>query len=286
MLSPADRGVLEAGGFLLGHEGLDIVAQRALIAFQRENVVGFLVHHLLGDVALAAHRVDGHDRPLDRQHVQQLGDGNDFVGLFRHLHLAQHEPLTGCEGRDQMDGGLASRLRPERRDVLPSMAITPSGVPVSAATQATKQRWNCSASRTARMSPRWSCAGVPFLNGRKRRRRSSFLLPKQGDIDEGLGPGQHREQAQKQDLVERVGHLALLARVTQILEIAQENNRLVECGTIRRCIFHGCPPGKRIEGCHRFQHSIDLSPAHSPDCPGPVIASWTIPNWHARQAPS
>jgi hypothetical protein len=41
-------------------------------ALQRENVVGLLVHHLLGDVALAAHRIDGHDRSVNRQHVQQL----------------------------------------------------------------------------------------------------------------------------------------------------------------------------------------------------------------------
>ena len=68
-----------------------------------------------------------------------------------------------------------------------------------------------------------------------------LLAAEQGDIDEGLGPGQHREQAQQQDLVERVGHLALLARVLQVLEMTQKNNRLVECGTIRRRVFHGCP---------------------------------------------
>jgi hypothetical protein len=62
-----------------------------LIAFQRENVVGLLVDHLLGDLALAAHRINGHDRPLDRQHVQKLRDSNDFVRLFRDLDLPQHK---------------------------------------------------------------------------------------------------------------------------------------------------------------------------------------------------
>ena len=42
----------------------------------------------------------------------------------------------------------------DRRTVLPSMAITPAGMPVKAATQATKQRWNWSASSTARISLR------------------------------------------------------------------------------------------------------------------------------------
>ena len=66
----------------------------------------------------------------------------------------------------------------ERRIVLPSMATTPSGTPIRAATQATKQRWNASASRVARMSPRWSWAGVPAAKGRRRRGKSSFFSPK------------------------------------------------------------------------------------------------------------
>src|SRR5437764_727097 len=48
-------------------------------------VIGLLVDDLLGDVALATHRVDGHDGALDRQHVEQLGNGDDFVRLVRHL---------------------------------------------------------------------------------------------------------------------------------------------------------------------------------------------------------
>ena len=45
-------------------------------------------------------------------------------------------------------------LRPDRRDVFPSIAMTPSGIPVIDATHAAKQLWNCPASSTARMSPR------------------------------------------------------------------------------------------------------------------------------------
>jgi hypothetical protein len=51
-------------------------------------------------------------------------------------------------------GALPLDFWPERREVLPSMAITSAGVPTSAATQATKQRWNASASTAAKMSPR------------------------------------------------------------------------------------------------------------------------------------
>jgi hypothetical protein len=37
-----------------------------------------------------------------------------------------------------------------------------------------------------------------------------------------------KQQAEKQDLVERAGDLALLAGVPQILEIAQQNDRFGE----------------------------------------------------------
>jgi DDE_Tnp_1-associated len=43
---------------------------------------------------------------------------------------------------------------PERREVLPSMAISSTGVFVSAPTQATKHRRNAAGSREAKMSPK------------------------------------------------------------------------------------------------------------------------------------
>ena len=46
----ADGGVLEIAGFLLGREEFDVIAQRALIALQGQNVVRLLVQDLLGDV--------------------------------------------------------------------------------------------------------------------------------------------------------------------------------------------------------------------------------------------
>ena len=52
-----------------------------------------------------------------------------------------------------------------------------------------------------------------------------FLLAEAGDIDDGLRPGQHREQAQKQDLVQGVDHLAGLPRVRKHLEMLKKDNR-------------------------------------------------------------
>jgi len=53
-----------------------------------------------------------------------------------------------------MWSGSFDPLPPERREVLPSMAITTAGVLVSAETRATKQRWKACASSVAKMSPR------------------------------------------------------------------------------------------------------------------------------------
>src|SRR3954468_8704793 len=56
--------VAEAVGGLLGHEERDIVTQGALIAFQGQDVIGLLVDDLAGDIALAAHGIDGDRWPL------------------------------------------------------------------------------------------------------------------------------------------------------------------------------------------------------------------------------
>jgi len=53
-----------------------------------------------------------------------------------------------------VDGLLAALFWWDRREVFPSIAITSADVPVSDATQATKQRWNAAASSVAKISPR------------------------------------------------------------------------------------------------------------------------------------
>ena len=100
------------------------------------------------------------------------------------------------------------------------MASTPSGAPVSAATQATNTSRELLGVEhrqdVAEMVVRW-CA---VLERTEAAQKLAFLAAEQGDIETNvLGPGQHGEQAEQQDLVERVGHLALLARVLQVLEI-------------------------------------------------------------------
>src|SRR4051794_30730264 len=149
---PAAGGLFEAVARLLGHEEFDILAQRALVAFQGEDVIGLLIEDCPGDVTLTADRVNGHDSAFESHQVEQLRNGDDLVGFLRHLDLPEHEALARREGGDHVDGALPLVFWPERREVLPSMAITSAGVPTSEAIQATKQRWNASASTAAKMS--------------------------------------------------------------------------------------------------------------------------------------
>lgn len=78
-LSLADGGVGEAAGFLLGHEDFDILAQRSLIALQRQNVIGFLVAEA-GDID-EGFRPGQHRKQAHGQHlVERIGH---FAALAR-----------------------------------------------------------------------------------------------------------------------------------------------------------------------------------------------------------
>ena len=68
-----------------------------------------------------------------------------------------------------------------------------------------------------------------------------LLLAEPRDINDRLCARQHREQAQQQHLGERIDHLAGLARIRQILEIVQENNRLAKRRQVRTPL-HRSPP--------------------------------------------
>jgi hypothetical protein len=84
--------------------------------------------------------------------------------------------------------------------------------------------------------------------------KRQLLAPEAGNIDEGLRPGQHREQTQQQHLLERVRNLATLARVRHVLEIPQKNYRFAKCLTVRRHAVHRRPP--RIDPEDRHSKAV------------------------------
>jgi hypothetical protein len=102
-----DLCVLEAVCLLLGREYLDVLWEGTLVTLEGEDVIALLIDDFLGDVALAAHGVDGDDGPLDRQHIEKRRDGDDLVRFIRDLDLAEHQTLACRESRHHMDRRLS-----------------------------------------------------------------------------------------------------------------------------------------------------------------------------------
>ena len=78
--------------------------QRRLVVLDLQHIVRLLRHDGLGDLLLAAHRIDGHGVAFEVEQFQQLRDGRDLVGLLVHRELAEEEPRFGGPGTDQVQG--------------------------------------------------------------------------------------------------------------------------------------------------------------------------------------
>ncbi len=225
-LVPADGGVLEVPGFLLGDEHVDVVAQASLVAFEGENVVGFLVDDGPGDVALASHGVDGDDGALDRHHLQKLRDRDDFVRFLRHFHLPEDQPLARREGRDHVNRRFRSFLvaGPPRRLAVDGDHLGRSpGLGRNPGDEAALEFLSIQRREDV---AQMVVGGCPVAKRPEPPQQLQLLRPETGDIGEGFRPGQHRQKAKQQNLVERIHHLAGLPRVRNIAEILQKNNAL------------------------------------------------------------
>ena len=91
------------------HRRLDVLQQPGLVLLDGQDVVRPRVSDLLGDVLLAAHGVDAHQRPFQVQQLQQLGDGRDLVALVLDGDQAQRQAGRAGPGADQVQGLVAGR---------------------------------------------------------------------------------------------------------------------------------------------------------------------------------
>lgn len=80
-----------------------------MIAFSRRHLLG-----ALGDLALAAHGVDGDERACQFQGIEQQRHGDDLVAFPVDGFLAEHETLAGGLGGDQMQRRTAPAVRAPR----------------------------------------------------------------------------------------------------------------------------------------------------------------------------
>ena len=225
------------------------------MAFQRQQVVGLLVDHPLSDAALAAHSVDGHNRPFDLQHLQQLGDRYDLIRFFGHLDLAKHQSLARREGRYHVDRGLAALLvvraahgfaidgdhalgkAGSRRDPGDKAALEGLAVQRGEDIAATIMGWRA------------------IAIGEETPQECELFDPKEGNLGYCVGSRQHRDKAQKQDFLETVLDLPTLARIGKILEIPQKttvSSKAVHAGA---ALPIANIPQENPEGRHRFSTS-------------------------------
>ena len=107
---PCAASITEITRTLLLEIKRDVVMQAVLIAFQCQNVVGLFFEYPGGDGTLAPHRVNGHDGPVERQQIKQFWDRGNLVGFVRDFLLAEHKSLVCAEGRDHVNGSLATGL--------------------------------------------------------------------------------------------------------------------------------------------------------------------------------
>jgi hypothetical protein len=79
--------------------------KRRLVVLDRQQVVVPVGADLLGDRLLAAGGVDADQRPVQVEHLQQLGDGRDLVALALDGHLGQAQAMPGGPGAGQVQAG-------------------------------------------------------------------------------------------------------------------------------------------------------------------------------------
>src|SRR6516164_699409 len=107
-------------------------------------------------------------------------------------------------------GSLAFFLEPERREVLPSMAMTSARVLMSAETPGDETPAEGLRVERGEDVAEMIMRRRPACERPKAAQESELLLAKTRDVGEGLGPCQYGQQAQEQDLVERINDLPRL----------------------------------------------------------------------------
>ena len=159
--------------------------------------------------------------------LEQRGNGDDLVGLVADLGLPEHHALARGEGRDDMDGLFGPLLlvgAPHRLAV--------DGDHLGRRLRQRRRPRHKTALERHRVKPGEDDAqlvvrGRAVGEGSKAPQERQLGPAEARDVGHRLRPRQRRRQHQEQHLVERIGDLALLPVVRQVLEMRQENSRLL-----------------------------------------------------------
>ncbi len=208
-----DLGVVEEEG--------DVGMQGGLIALEGEQVVAALIDDLPGDLAMAAHRIDGDDRALERMHFQQLRDCGDLVRLAIDGQLAEHEALVGRPGGDQMQRraaggaveGMAQGLAVDRRHA--------SGAFGKALHETQEAAVELDRIEQAKHAREGVMARDAVTEPQKLPQKGLLRAPEQSHVRAVLAAAQHRAEGNHQDLMQIVAGVAV-SRIFKVREAAFE----------------------------------------------------------------
>jgi len=237
----------EAALDLFGSKQFDVFMKRALIALQGQNVVGLSVDDFPGNLPLAAHGVDRHHRAFDRKHIDQCGDGCDFVGFLRDLHLPQYQLLPRRECAQHMQGILVAF----RAGAARSLAINGDDLSRLAGHSGHKagktrlERLNVKACENdAQLIFTRRSIGKPAEPAKK----FQPLLAKPGNLADAIAVAEHCNKAKKQNFFKRITHFQCLPLVRKFREIRKKNNPFGN----NRLQIHAFNLIDESEASHRF----------------------------------
>lgn len=191
-----------------------------------DQVIGSGLHDRLRDARRAADGVDGDERALEpallAKLAQQNRDGSDLVGLVGHRDLPEHEVVRGGVGRDQV----------QRRLAPTPVVRTPRGFAVDRdLIDRARQHVGDERAKAGRKQvridpvhhdPKPIGAGHAPVIGRKTAPKRQMGVPPQDDVVVVVARRDRRADHKRQNLAQRVHHLARLTRVRDGREMIQQ----------------------------------------------------------------
>lgn len=87
-------------------EGLRVRQKLALVALEREHVVGSLPRKLLGNLLLTAHRLDADEASRHVEKLQESGNSRELIGFIRSLDLPECQVVLRRPGAYHVNGRL------------------------------------------------------------------------------------------------------------------------------------------------------------------------------------
>src|SRR4051812_501538 len=186
-------------GFRIVEEQPDISMKCPLVALEGQDVVAVLIDDPPGDVTLTIEGVDGHDRSLQRQHLQQPGHGGDFIGFRVGGDLRQDEALVTAPGGDHMQRRFAAgRVERATQDLTVDSNDTLGGFgkPRHEALEAGAELVGI---EQAKDPAERVVARRAMLQGQKTAQERFLVLGELGHVHRALPATQHRAQRNHQD---------------------------------------------------------------------------------------